>query len=329
MYNTGLKNPRRKKAVNSLIVRDKSLRFVVWIFRALFIIGLCYLFLFPLFYLIVAAIQDPNAAKDPTVVWIPKDFSLENFKTAFTMLNFVPSITLTVVNSVFSTLAMLVSCSMVGYGFARFRFWESKIAFALVILIIIVPPQTIVLSNYLNFRFFDFLGILKLTSLVTGKDSVNLLGTPWTSILPSIFACGYRAGIFIFIFRQFFAGQPKELEEAARIDGCSAFGTFRRIMAPLAVPAFITVLLFSFIWQWNESYNAGMFYPDAVKPLAVQLNTLRDTFMRDTSSTHYSPTMIRGTMAAGSLMSILPTLLLYIFTQKYFTESIERSGIVG
>lgn len=89
------------------------------------------------------------------------------------------------------------------------------------------------------------------------------------------------------------------------------------------------MLLFSFIWQWNESYNASMFNPDAIKPLAVQLNTLRDTFLRDTSSTPYSPTMIRGTMAAGSLMSILPTLLLYIFTQKYFTESIERAGIVG
>lgn len=61
---------------------------------------------------------------------------------------------------------------------------------------------------------------------------MNLLSTAWTAVLPSIFACGYRAGIFIFIFRQFFAGQPKELEEAARIDGCSAFGTFRRIMAP-------------------------------------------------------------------------------------------------
>jgi multiple sugar transport system permease protein len=218
---------------------------------------------------------------------------------------------------------------MVGYGFARFHFAEKKIAFILVILLIIVPPPTTMLSTYINFHDFDFFGIMKLLSPLTGTDHINLLNTVWVFVLPAIFSTGLRAGLFIFIFRQFFAGQPKELEEAAKIDGCNAFKTYLKIMVPLAVPAFITVMLFSFIWHWNENYISSMFFSDTIKPLSVQLTTMRSTFLNDTANAHYSITTIRGTLAAGALISIAPSLILYIFTQKYFTESIERAGIVG
>ena len=315
---------------NPTVLKDRIVRLIIRIFRFLFILGLCYLFLFPLFYLIVAAIQDPVAAKDPTVVWIPNKVTFANFIDAFEQLDYLHSVTQTLLISVLGTAATLVSCSMVGYGFARFRFRESKLAFALVILIIIVPPQTTIMSNYVNFRFFDFFYLMRIFGLFGLPDHINLLGTPWTFILPSLFACGWRSGLFIFIFRQFFAGQPRELEEAAKIDGCSAFGTFRRIMVPLAVPAFITVMLFSFIWHWNENYSAAIYYSgNVVKPLAVQLNVVRDMFLQDTANVHYTATGIRGSLAAGSLLSILPSLVLYIFTQKYFTESVERTGIVG
>jgi multiple sugar transport system permease protein len=314
---------------NPYLIKDKSIRFIVKVFRFLFIFGLCYLFLFPLFYLIIAAIQDPTAAKDTTVVWIPKVLSWDNVKLALELLNYKNSIVMSSEISVLSTLATLFSCSMVGYGFARFRFSEKKIAFAFVILLIIVPPQTTMISSYLNFRFFDFLGIIKLLSTFTGVNHVNLLNTVWTFILPSLFASGLRAGLFIFIFRQFFSGQPKELEEAATIDGCGAFATFWRIMIPLAVPAFVTVMLFSFIWHWNEDNTATMYFMDTIKPLAVQLNAVRDIFLYDAANRQHSPTQMRGCLAAGALLSVAPSLILYIFTQKYFTESVERAGIVG
>jgi multiple sugar transport system permease protein len=305
------------------------LRFVVKIFRFLFIFGLCYLFLFPLFYLLVACFQDPSVAKDPTVVWIPNILSLDNLSMAFKLLDYKQSILLTAIISVLSTAATLISCSMVGYGFARFNFFGKKIAFTLVLLLIIVPPQTTMISSYLNFRFFDFLGMMKLLSPIFGTDHINLLNTIWTFVLPAIFASGIRAGLFIFIFRQFFVGQPKELEEAAKIDGCNAFITFWRIMVPLAVPAFITVLLFSFIWVWNENYTSLMYFKDLIKPLAVQLNAIREMFLIDSANVHYSATQMRGALAAASLLCVIPPLAIYIFTQKYFTESIERAGIVG
>jgi len=311
---------------NPVLLKRRASGFVVKSFRLLFIIGLCYLFLFPLFYLIVAAVQDPAAAKDPTVVWIPTILTKLNFTTAMEFLNYKNSLTETLKISIVSTAATLISCSMVGYGFARFKFREKNIAFALVMLTIIVPPQTVVMSNYVNFRYFNLFGLTKLF----GFEGLNFLNSPLPFSIPALFANGLRAGLFILIFRQIFAGQPKELEEAARIDGCGAFATFRRIMVPLAVPAFITVMLFCFVWHWNENFSSNIFYTEPLKrPLAVQLNAIRMTFLLNQSNSHYSPTMARGTLAAGSLLSLSPLLVLYIFTQKHFTESIERSGIVG
>lgn len=176
----------------------------------------------------------------------------------------------------------------------------------------------------LNFQFFDFGGLL---SLLPGGGSINLLNTVWTFVLPSLFATGLRSGVYIFIFRQFFLGLPKELEEAARIDGCGAVGTYVKIIVPLAVPAFITVTLFSFIWHWNDLYSASMFFTDDVKPLMPLLNTLDQLLER--SSVGSSAYVARTYKASAPLLTILPPLVLYIFTQKYFTESIERSGIVG
>ena len=149
-------------------------------------------------------------------------------------------------------------------------------------------------------------------------------------ILPSFFASGLKAGIFIFIFRQFFVGLPKELEEAARIDGCGAFRTFVQIMVPLAVPAFITVLMFSVIWHWNEYYASTMYFLDGAKPIMVKLNQLNDTLkLSGAIPKATSQFQSRMFLQAGALLGILPPLVLYLFAQKYFIESIDRAGIVG
>ena len=322
-------NKKIRTAKNPLVIRDKSIRFLVIILRFLFLFGLTYLFLFPLFYMIIATIQDPSTTKDPSVVWIPTKVTLQNIKLAFDMLDYKNSILLTLAISGLSTIATLISCSMVGYGFARYNFAGKKFAFIFVILIFIVPPQTTLISTFLNFRFFDFLGIMKLLAPITGVSSVNLLNTIWTFVLPSLFASGIRSGLFIFIFRQFFAGQPKELEEAAKIDGCNAFATYLRIMVPLAVPAFITVFLFSFVWHWNDIYSSTMLFTGNLKPITVMLNNMNATMLKDQINLNFSATQMRGGLAAGSLLSIAPLLLIYIFTQRYFTESVERAGIVG
>lgn len=305
----------------------------VWyIFRFFLILGISYIFLFPVLYMISISIRSPAAVNDPSSIWIPREISLESIKTAMDVLDYWKSIGMSAIISIGSTVGSLISCSLVGYGFARFRFREKNIAFALLILTIIVPPQTVVMSSFVNFRYFDMFGIMGFlhTIIPSVPDSINLINTPWTFILPSFFASGLRSGLFVYIFRQFFMGMPKDLEEAARIDGCGAFTTYIRVIVPLARSAFITVLLFSFIWHWNDYYLSALYFNDRM-PISVMLNQMRsllqDNKLFDVALN--SPDEIRTYLQAGSLLMILPPLILYIFTQRFFTESIERTGIVG
>ena len=320
---------KRRSAIN---IR-RGCRAVVWrIFRFLLLVGICYIFLFPVLYMISMSVRDPSTVNDPSIVWIPRKLSLGSIKTAIGILEYPRAIWTTVLISVGATLGSLVSCSLAGYGFARFRFKEKNLAFAFVILMIIVPPQTTVISSFINFRNFDFFWILKgLHAIIPAVPaSVNLINTPWTYILPSLFGTGLRAGLFIYIFRQFFAGMPKELEEAAMIDGCGAFRTYVQVMLPLAKPSLITVLLFSFVWHWNDYFQASMYFNDN-QPISVMLSRMQ-SLLQDAKLFNMNlntPDEIRTYLQAGCLLAILPPLILYIFTQRFFTESIEHTGIVG
>lgn len=319
----------RKQYKNPYILKQKSKSLVIGLFMLLFIIGLSYLFLFPLIYIVVSTFQSPATVSDPSIIWVPTELSFAGLVGAWGFLDFGNSAPLTAIITIFSSAASIVSCSMVGYGFARFNFPLKNVLFIFVILTIIVPPQTIIMSTYLDFYFFDFGGLLR---LIPGFETLNLLNTAWVFVLPSIFATGLRNGLYIFIFRQFFLGQPKDLEEAARIDGCGPFKTFLRIMIPLAGPAFVTVLLFSIVWQWNDYYSSSMYFVSNVRPIPVMLKNIETAMQMgsaavfDRNTTRFE---VRMYMMGGTLLSILPPLLLYIFTQKFFTESIERTGLVG
>ena len=306
---------------------------IIWkIFRFLLLIGICYIFLFPVIYMLSVAVRGPDTVNDPSVVWIPREFSLDSIKTAIDILEYPRAITTTLIIAVASTVGSLISCSLAGYGFARFKFREKNIAFALVMLTIIVPPQTTIISSFVNYRNFDCFGILKPVHLIfpSVDAGINLINTPWTFILPAFFGAGLRAGLFIYIFRQFFAGMPKDLEEAAMIDGCGALRTFVQVMLPLAKSAFITVLLFSFVWHWNDYVQAAMYFNDN-QPISVMLNQMQ-SLLQDAKLFNVvtnTPDEIRTYLQAGCLLTILPPLVLYVFTQRFFTESIERTGIVG
>lgn len=297
----------------------------IMLFRTVFIIGLCYLFLFPIFYVITTAFQPPEAANDPTVVFIPKQFSINSIKVVWKIIDYAKSLGLTLQISIFSTLGSLISCSLVGYGLARFKFKEKSLIIALVLLTVVVPAPAILSSTYLNYCFFDFGGILRIFG-----QSINLINTPLTFILPSLFASGLRSGLFTFIFYQFFKGMPKDLEEAAYIDGCGFFKTYIRVMLPLAGSAFITVLLFSFIWHWNDVYSATMYFNQGIRPIMVRLNELDSLLANsDSIASGLSSYEMRSYVQSGALLASMPPLVLFCFTQKFFTESIERTGIVG
>jgi len=299
---------------------------VLW----LFIFGVFYLFLFPFIYLLSTAFQSEASVSDPSVLWLPTSFTFDNIKIVMDLLNYDRSIILTFALAFFSTVASIISCSLIGYGFARFNFKGKGFGFALVLLTIILPVQAVLIPNYLNFRFFDFFGLLKIVTFGL-VDHINLVETPWTFILPAIFGCGLRGGLFIFIFRQNFTSMPKELEEAAKIDGCGSFQTFVRIMFPLAKAAVITICLFSFVWHWNDLYSSAMYFVGEVRPIMPILNDLRIILIQNnlTVSSGLSQFNLRLYFSSGALLAVFPPLVMYVFLQKYFVEGIAKTGIVG
>ena len=316
-------------AINPLVLRRRVLRVFTVALRTLFLGGLCYLFLFPIFYLLLSALAAPSSLNDPSVVWIPDDFTIENFRMALTELHFAKSAVMSLQNTIFGTGAALISCSLVGYGFARYDFAEKKLAFMFVILTIIVPPQTLLISQFLNFKSFDFGGVLRLLSPVTGVSGIDLLSTSWVFFLPAMFACGLRNGLYIFIFRQFFSGLPKDLEEAARIDGAGALKAFVRVIVPITVPAFITVALFSFVWHWNDWYSSEMLFATEIKPLVPMLNAVSIEIGKVMWTGGDPAATARGILSAAGLLTVIVPLVLYIAAQRFFVESVERTGIVG
>ena len=144
-----------------------------------------------------------------------------------------------------------------------------------------------------------------------------------------MFGVGIRSGLFIFIYRQFFKGLPKELEEAAWIDGAGPFRTYFSIVIPLSGVAVLTVVIFSIVWHWNDYYLSSMYMSENF-PLAVSLSQIRDGLQMTAGvGTGGNPVLVRNILMAGCLMFIAPVLLLYLVLQKWFIRGIETVGIVG
>ncbi|WP_373229830.1 carbohydrate ABC transporter permease [Cohnella sp.] len=289
------------------------------IIRTVMIIGFCFIILFPLFLRVSVAVRSRADIYDPTVLWIPRNFTLENLRIAIETTNYVESLLNTILISSSTTIIQLVSCALAAYAFARLPFKCSGLLFGLVIFTIVVPPQTIMIPLYLTYRNFDLFGLIP---LFTGKSSLNLIDTFWPFLISSGTAMGLKNGLYIYIFRQFFRGIPIEIGEAALVDGAGVFRTFFKIVIPNAVPAIITVLLFSFVWQWNDSYYVSLF----LKQVKVLSTSLMDMGMGLKEPDPVYTSMLLNT---GVLLMIAPLILMYLFVQRYFVESVERTGVVG
>jgi multiple sugar transport system permease protein len=304
----------------------------LWAFvRAVLIIGISYIILYPLLIKISIAIKDKVDIYNPTIVWIPQHFTLDNFKKVMEVMDYGQTLLNTLLLSGSITVLTTISCALAGYAFAKLKFKGSGILFGCVILTILVPPQTIMVPTYLHFKSFDPLGLVY---LLTGKPGINILDTYWPFILTSATANGLKAGLFIFIFRQFFRGLPKEMEEAAFVDGAGIVKTFMRIMVPNALPAMVTVMLFSFVWQWNDSYFTTLFLTET-SVLSSELITLPTNVAQQLaaqmglSSGQIDPYYASMLANTGMLLAIAPLVIMYIFVQRYFVESVERTGLVG
>ena len=313
-------------------VAETTLNVVTAVLRTLFLIGMSYVLLYPVLFLLSNAFRAPVDRLDPTVIWIPKNFTLENFMLADELIGFKDSIMLTLKILVPSVIIQVFICLMVAYGFARFNFKGRELLFGFLIFTIVVPSSTIIIPLYVKFHFFDFFGLGQLLRPFNGGEAVtvNLLNTPWPFYLMSLTGTGIRSGLYIYMTRQFFKNMPQELEEAAFVDGCGPFSTFLRIMLPNVGSIIIVITLFSIVWHWNDYYLAVMFFTDEY-PLSVNVTLLQDrlTLLSQNMSAEDMALSESGILEASCFVVILPLLVMYMFSQKYFTESITRTGLVG
>jgi multiple sugar transport system permease protein len=313
-----------KKEELILIWRHKISVWVVNILKIILFVGLSYVLLRPVLFMLSTALKSREDLIDPTVVWIPKHPTLENFILAFKSLNYFNAFKNSLITSIIPALFNVIACSMIGYGLARFKFKERELIFALILFTLIVPPQVLLIPLYVFYQRFDILGIIR---LIKGEP-LNLLNSYYPIILPTILGGGLRSGLFIYIFRQFFRGMSKELEEAAYVDGASPFQTYLRIFIPNSIPAIVTVFLFSVVWHWNDVFEPSVFIGDFDKyTLSLNLANIRSIITGGTQI--FDPLLILPPQYAGAILVILPMLIFYIFTQRFFVESVERTGIIG
>lgn len=295
--------------------------------RFFMLFGMCFLILQPILTKISVSFMEERDLYNPMVISIPEHFTTDNYLLTSNFMSYSSSLLNTLIISLTVAILQIAVCTLVGYGFARYDFPLKNFWFACVILVIVVPPQTISTSLHLHFRYFDILGIIKLLR----GEGINLRGSVLPYYLMSAGCMGLKNGLYIYMIRQFFRNIPKELEEAAYVDGCGTFMTFVRIMLPDAKPILTSCFLFSFVWQWTDGFYSKMFLGN-VRLLSTQLSVVADrmdAYVVNTlkipggASVGYTNCIV----STGTLMVIIPLLILYLFAQKGFVESISSSGI--
>jgi len=310
----------------SYFIRKTILDKAYKVCRMILLFGLCFLILQPILDKISVSFMGTQDLYDSTVITVPRNFTYDNYRLANQLMNFWPSLVETFIIVTISAILQISACTMAGYGFARFKFPLKSFWFMCVMLIIIVPPQTIMSSLYLNFRFFNLVFV-----------KVNLLNSVFGLWLLSATGMGLKTGLYIFMLRQYFRGVPKELEEAAWVDGCGRFKTFIRIILPDAMPMLTSCFLFSFVWQWTDSFYSTLFL-GSYKMLSKGLGGLAErysqwyaqTFIQTGSGgvSAFAPVaQTQMMLATGMLMCLAPLILLYLVAQKAFVESLSQTGI--
>ncbi len=257
------------------------------------------LFCIPLFWCVSAAFKDAQSVFRLPIEWIPRQWHPENFREAWTVLPFPVFVINTLIVTFFAVVGQVLSASLVAYGFARFNFPGRKVLFMLVLSSMLLPAQVTMIPVFIIWQKFGMI------------DTFAPLTIP-----------AYLGGgaFTIFLLRQFYLTIPRELDEAAMIDGCSYFGIWRHIILPLSRPALITVLLFSFMANWDD-FMGPLIYLHSQDKLTVSIG-LR--LFQD----QYGQTNLPLLMAA-SLLHIAPVVIIFLIGQRYFIKGIVMTGLKG
>ncbi|MEY8746503.1 carbohydrate ABC transporter permease [Paenibacillus tundrae] len=265
----------------------------------LILIPFSLLMIYPVLWWIGASFKSTTELSSPSLwptTWLWENYSNGwNFTSEFTFARFFAN---TLMMEFWNVLGGVVTAALVGYGFGRLNFRFRNFWFSILLLTMMLPSQVTVVPQYI---LFNKLGLV---------DSYVPL------ILPHFFGGG---AFFIFLIVQFIRGIPRELDEAAQIDGASVYGIFFRIIAPLIKPALVTVAIFTFLWSWDDFFSQ-LLYLNSVEKFTVGLG-LR--MFIDQFEVQW------GQLLAMSLLSVIPSAIVFFIAQKHFVEGIATTGIKG
>jgi len=268
------------------------------VLKHLGLIALAIVMLYPLLWLVASSIK-PNDEIFRDLSLIPHNIDLSNYTAGWTALTqpFGRYLLNSAVIVAGSLIGNLLSCSMAAYAFARLEFRGRKLWFSIMLMSIMLPIHVIIVPQYVLFSKLEW------------------INTFLPLIVPKLLATD---AFFIFLMVQFFRGIPRELDEAARLDGCGHIRIYLRIMLPLSTPALATTAIFTFIWTWNDFFSQLIFLtrPDMyTAPVALR------TFLDSSGESSWGP------MFAMSLVTLIPVFLVFLFGQKYLVKGIATTGI--
>ena len=308
-------NPKGKRIKKLILGRNLSDGLLFTIGKYVLLIVMSFAFLYPFIYILLKSIQSPEDVLNPTVGLLPTRLYLTNFGKAFKTLGFWKSLGQSAYLAVIPAILQVVATGLTGYGLAKYKFFGKRLVFAVIIASFIIPPQILMIPTYIMY------------------SKLGILGSVFTFAIPATFAQGIKNSIFILLFYQSFSMLPKELDEAAKMDGCSHFKIFYKVAIPLSVPIIIVVFIFSFVWYWNETYLTSLYIPNA-STLPMQLSRFAASFKSiyqsagQTAST-YTDQLNEAIYMAGILITIIPLLIVYFILQRWFVKGIDQTGMGG
>ena len=316
----------RNRRSNGYLLKRTAGRIKISVIRALLMFGLCFMIIQPLITRFSVSLMAAEDIYDSTIRLLPRNVTLDNYRIVAELTSMPASMLNTAWISLVMSICQVVSTTLVAYGFARYEFPLKKFWFACVVLLIIIPPQTIQTALFMSFTHFDIFGIFKAT---TGSD-LNLR----SSLIPYTLMCltcmGLKDGLYIYMMRQYFKSVPESLEEAAYVDGCGTVRTFVKIMLPDAVPTIASCFLFSFVWQWTDLFYTRNFisgYKIYSRELSNITSIMGKYFARNATENVTVPLGRQMQLIGiGVFICCVPLIILYAFTQKTFVQSLTMTG---
>ena len=269
------------------------------------LVALFVVFTFPLFWMISSSLKtEAEVFKFPPPL-LPERLRVENYPYAVSTFSFFVGLRNTLIILVLSMTGLLISNSMAAYAFARLRFRFRGALFVLALSTMMIPYQVTLIPQFLLFRQLGWLDSMK----------------PLT--VPAFFGDAFS----IFLLRQFFMGISNEIEDAARIDGCSLWDIYWRIILPLSKPALGTLAIFQFMWVWND-FLAPLIYLNTGPKQTLMIHFMIFENQLFSPTIQIRPYFYSHVMAVATLIA-LPPILVFFFTQRYFIQGIVTTGVKG